>query len=186
MVNGVQGMENLASTTTANIGANKSTVATVATDVESGQSRAKKLAEINTRFGSVQVNLDRTIEMPVGMLGFGEFHRYTLVQMPNVSLSAFKLLQCIGNDDLSFVVLPINKDGSFITQTDSDAAIATLGIEPEAAVVTLVVSPRNENGSISFTVNCRAPVIIDSKRLQAWQYVLGNAQYQVRQPIELG
>ncbi len=144
---------------------------------------AESVTWINTRFGRIGFRKDRQISMPVGMLGFGHLRSYGLGDMPDPRFKALKLLQALEDPEVSFVVLPLEAQQAMIAPEDMADALKILSINPAEALVVLVVSPRNDNGQVRFSVNCRAPVIFDTRRLQAWQYVLANARYQVRQPI---
>jgi flagellar assembly factor FliW len=144
---------------------------------------AESVTSIDTRFGRIAFRKDREITMPVGMLGFGHLRTYGLGDMPDPRFKALKLLQSMQDPDVSFVVMPLEPQQSMITPDDAKEAFRVLSITPAEALIVLVVSPRNDNGQVRFSVNCRAPVIFDTRRLLGWQHVLGNARYQVRQPI---
>ncbi len=138
---------------------------------------------VDTRFGRIAFSKDRQISMPVGMLGFGHLRTYGLGELPDPRFKALKLLQALDDPEVSFVVLPLEPQQALIAPEDRREACRVLGIAESDALVVLVVSPRNDNGQVKFSVNCRAPVFFDIRRLLGWQHVLSNARYQVRQPI---
>ena len=138
---------------------------------------------IDTRFGRIAFKRSKLVAMPIGMLGFGHLRNYGLADLPDPRFSAFKLLQAADDAAVSFVVLPIDPKGGMIDEQDWRSAFAALEVRPEEGLLALVVSPRTEDGQIRFTVNCRAPVIIDTRRLIGWQHVLPNPRYEVRHPL---
>jgi flagellar assembly factor FliW len=138
---------------------------------------------LETRFGRLELPVASLIMMPSGMLGFGNLRRFGLTDLPAQGPMSFKLYQSVEDAAVSFIVLPINPGDDMLDAKDADAAFRNLGINPEEGVCAVVVSPQRGGGVVSFTVNTRAPVIFDSQRLLAWQYVMNNPRYQVRQPL---
>ncbi len=138
---------------------------------------------LDTRFGLLELPVANLIMMPSGMLGFGNLRRFGLADLPAKGPVSFKLYQSVEDASVSFIVLPIDPGNDMLDSNDADAAFRNLGIDPEHGACAVVVSPQRGGGTVSFTVNTRAPVIFDSQRLLAWQYVMNNPRYQVRQPL---
>ena len=61
----------------------------------------------------------------------------------------------------------------------------SLGIEREEDVVKLVVSVISED-PLQTTVNLKAPIIINHKRMAGKQIVLSNSDYHTHQPLVFG
>ena len=138
---------------------------------------------VETRFGDIEFQLENAIHMPRGMLGYAGFHDFGLANMPDPKLEQFKLLQCLAETELSFIVAPLNPGSETIEVSDIELACESLSIEPQNAVVLLVVSTRQIGQTTQISVNLRAPIILDGASQNAYQHVLLNNRYPVRQVI---
>ena len=138
---------------------------------------------IETRFGTMEFQLENAIYMPRGMLGYADYHDFGLANMPDPKLDQFKVLQSLETPDLSFIVAPLHPEADTIDPEDICEACRLLTVDPEKAVVLLVVSTRKIGPTTQISVNVRAPVIVDTGNKRAYQYVLLNNRYSVRQVI---
>ena len=135
-----------------------------------------------TRFGALALDPDRIILFPRGLLGFAGQHHYVLADIPGQD-AVFKLLQSIDDVDLSFVVLPLDRSEGPIAGADLVAARAALAIEDAALAVLAIVTVRADAARVDFTVNLRAPLLIDTARRLGYQHVLANDAYSLRHPL---
>jgi flagellar assembly factor FliW len=137
---------------------------------------------IATRFGALAPDPERTIVFPHGLLGFADQHRYMLADIPGAD-SAFKLLQSIDDPELSFVVLPLDLSDGPIAGPDLGAARRALAIEDAALAVLAIVTVRPHAERVDFTINLRAPLLIDTGRRLGYQHVLPDDAYPLRHPL---
>ena len=144
-----------------------------------------KSITIETRFGEIEFDWDKAIYMPVGLLGFPDHHAFGLANLPDAQLDQFKLLQCLTDTTLSFIVAPYNPESEAIEAQDLDNAIASLAIPKEDVSVLLVVTlrPNEQGGGISMSVNLQAPVVLDTNRQIAWQSVMPHEKYPVQHQL---
>ena len=140
---------------------------------------------IETRFGEIEFDWDKAVYMPVGLLGFPDHHAFGLANLPDNKLDQFKLLQCLTDPALSFIVAPYNPESQAIETQDLEHAIASLAIPKEDVSVLLVVTlrPNEQGGGISMSVNLQAPVILDANRQIAWQFVMPHEKYPVQHQL---
>lgn len=138
---------------------------------------------VDTRFGPLEFGQENRIYMPRGLLGFTDYHDYGLTGLQNPGLEQFMLLQCLEEDDLSFVIIPLNRDGESIDEQDILDACKALSLNPPDTAILLVVSTRSMGKVTQVSVNLRAPVIVDTKAHKGWQQVLSNSRYPVRHVI---
>jgi flagellar assembly factor FliW len=131
-----------------------------------------------TRFGMVEVDDDRIIDFPAGLLGFSNFRRYALLQPEDDAV--FYWLQSVESPDLAFVVT----DPS-LWVTDYEATIRreqmeVLGMEniDEAQVLVIV----NRYGQ-SLTANLQGPIVVNTVRHLAMQLVLAEKRWTTRHEI---
>lgn len=140
---------------------------------------------IETRFGSMEFAREQALFMPRGILGFAEHKNFGLAHLPNRFIDQLMLLQSLTDPGTSFLLLPLAIDAGIIAQDDLISACNTTGVDPENAVVAVIVTIRDVGGQPQVTVNLRAPVLFDSETRTGWQYVLPDSQYQVRHVLNL-
>lgn len=156
------------------------------TDANGEQGTVPKSITIETLFGEKEFDWDRAIYMPTGLTGFQDRNVFALANFPDDVTSSFKLLQCLSEPELAFVVAPYNIDSDVIDRKHIAEVLMTLGIPEEHLVVLLIVTlhqPEDKDGQITMSVNLRAPIFIDSNRQVGWQHILRYPQYEYRKMI---
>ena len=145
--------------------------------------RSRDHTVVQTRFGTVVVDRDNILEMPLGPLGFAQHREFALADLPNPRLAAFKLLQSLSDPEVCFVLAPAAQTEAMIAPSDIDAACAAAGFDPAETTVWLIVTVRSTADGVAMSVNLRAPLLLDLPRRTARQVVLANPIYSVRHPI---
>lgn len=143
-----------------------------------------QMASIDTRFGPLALDPDRLIDMRDGLLGFSDRRRFALVDLPDANVP-FKLLQSVDDLDLAFLVVPIDPDDGAIDSVDLRQAATTLGFDWAALAMLGIVTVRQDDQGVHFTVNLRAPLLIDTVRREGVQHVLAKDAYSIRHPLPL-
>jgi len=141
------------------------------------------LFTLETRYGRIQVSRSHILAFPTGLLGFAAAKEFALVQLDDPKYRIFRILQCVSDPALSFIVLPLGRDSGLIDTADIDAAGAALRFRPDDLTVLLLVTVRQSDGGHQLTVNLRAPVLIDAVRFVGAQYVLPDDRYPVRHTL---
>ena len=139
--------------------------------------------EIETRFGRVSFKEENAIVMPGGLPGFPGRRRFGLSPLPNPRFEQFVLFQDLDDPSLCFLVMPASVNSELIDSADVDEALASCGIAREDATFLLIVTLRKEDERIVTTVNLRAPIILDTDRKIARQYVMPNGKYAIRHAV---
>jgi flagellar assembly factor FliW len=135
---------------------------------------------LESRFGTIKVNADNSVYFPRGILGFPENMDFYIADFPNSKMERFKVLRCVNEPELSFVVLPIAVDNKFIDNADIEEACEILEVSTESLAMLLIVSVHRKTSAVSLSVNVRAPIFIDTEKKVAAQFVLPNSKYQIR------
>ena len=130
-----------------------------------------------TRFGDISIDESRVIQMKGGMLGFEHLKRYVLlIQDEKIP---FWWFQSIEDGSVAFVVinsLAVKPDYEPVV---SDDEVKLLEIaSPEDAVLFSVVTIRSDPFKV--TVNLRAPIVVNAKKMLAKQVVLIGSDYPVQ------
>ncbi|MBZ0325697.1 MAG: flagellar assembly protein FliW [Alphaproteobacteria bacterium] len=138
---------------------------------------------IESRFGVVHYEPDRIINLPKGLLGFVDYRAFVLTELPDREPSRFKLLQCVNDASLSLIVMPLLAGDDVIDVADREEACDILGVPQGDAAFLLIVTVRHTAELVQFSVNARAPLVIDTRRLTGYQHVLSNNKYDIRHPL---
>ena len=135
---------------------------------------------VPTMFGPMTFAQDALLTLPHGLIGMPGLKSFGLGDMPDASYGNFKLLQCIEQPEMAFLVLPIEFLPDRIDAADISEALNTLSVPPDQAALLLIVTARKSNGQVSLTANLRAPVVVNRKARTARQYVMPNSAYEIR------
>ncbi len=138
---------------------------------------------VESRFGQLEVHPEQALHFPYGLLGLPENLHFSLNEVPEGKLPQFKLLQCLNDHALSFVVLPIGVDNPILARKDIEETCTTLNIDLEHVGVVLIASVRRVPGATQVTVNARAPIFLDTEDKAGIQYVFPHGRYDISQAI---
>ena len=140
---------------------------------------------IKTRcFGEVDIEENKIVDFPEGILGFENLKRYTLIYdvKENGERSKIAWLQAVDEPELALPVInpfDVKRDYDPIIR---DALMKDLGdINSENAVVLLVVTVPSD--VTKTTANLKAPIIINSDIRVGAQIITENRDYVVKYPI---
>jgi len=133
-----------------------------------------------SRFGTIDLDESRIIEMKGPILGFDHLRKFALIR--HDEKKPFWWLQSAEDGAVAFVVVD-----PFIAKADYEPVIENddirlLGIGGPTDVLMLgIVTIRTQ--PFTATVNLRAPVVVNSTRRIAKQIVLENDAYLVQYPL---
>ncbi len=131
-----------------------------------------------SRFGTIEVDSERTIEFPRGILGFPQYHKYILIQPEPESM--FYWLQSCEVADLAFVVTdPLLFIPDYSVPIREESRVELGIVESTDAQVLVIVNKVND----TLTANLQGPLVIHAINRKAAQVVISEKKYQTRQPI---
>ncbi|MBU0680914.1 MAG: flagellar assembly protein FliW [Proteobacteria bacterium] len=139
------------------------------------------LAKIHTtRFGELEIQVDKIITMTTPFLGFPDSHRFIMRQ--NGGKSPFMWLQSLDDPDLAFVVIPA---AALIPQYTPEIPasalkdLQTTSTKPEILLI-LTIPPGKP---LEMTANLLGPIVLNTDKRLACQVLLDPAVYDVRWPV---
>lgn len=140
---------------------------------------------IINKFGKIVIDLNSEISFPLGLLGMEEYKRFAIAPCTIAKFSQFVLLQSLDADELVFLVLPIDLNSQKIYKAeDVKEALTQSNIKKQDCAMLLIAGTKvDEEGKKRITVNTRAPVVIDTNKKLARQYVLQNPDYEVQKVL---
>ncbi len=147
------------------------------------EQKEAQLTKIKSRFGEIEVNSKQAICFTHGLLGIPGTVNFCLTDLPESESDQFRLLQCLDDHDLSFIVVPSQYDNQLLKTHDIDEACKVLDIKQENLLILFIVSVHEKGKERRLSVNAKAPVLIDVDQKTATQYVLQNSTYQIQHMI---
>jgi len=131
-----------------------------------------------TRFGTVEIEDDRVMEFPKGLLGFGERTRFCLLQPSDDA--CFFWLQSLDDPGLAFVVTdPALFVADYSVPIRSEQ-MESLSLETlEDAQVFVIV---NKVGD-ALTGNLQGPLVVNTRTRKGEQFVLAEKRWTTRHTL---
>ena len=131
-----------------------------------------------TRFGPVEVDESRLLEIPAGLLGFSSYKTFSLLQ-PDEN-GVFFWLQSVETPDLAFVVTDPALWVPDYQATIRKEQMEELGLgETGDAQVLVIVNKRDK----SLTANLQGPIVINTANRRAMQLVLAEKKWSTRHEL---
>ena len=131
-----------------------------------------------TRFGTVEVDDERIIRFPAGLLGFASYRDYVLLQPDEEGV--FFWLQSVDAPELAFVVTdPTLWIGEFEATIRAEQMRDLSLDDPSAAQVLVIV---NRYGA-SLTANLQGPLVVNTSSRRGMQLVLADKRWTTRHEI---
>jgi flagellar assembly factor FliW len=131
-----------------------------------------------TRFGRMEVNDQRIVTFPKGLLGFPAHQRFALIQTSEENY--FFWLQSMDEPALAFVVTDPGiffKDYEFVLKEETQQALQLTDMG--FAQVFVICNKVGE----WLTGNLQGPLVINAQNRSGEQIVLNDKQWTTRQPL---
>jgi len=138
---------------------------------------------VQGRFGELRFGPQNLLRLPQGLFGFASHHNFGLANFPKREFASFKVLQCLEDAKLSFLILPLEPGTDLIAARDLDPVYAQLDIPKEDGAVFLILTTRREEGRTVISANLRAPIFVDTRRHVGRQCVLSNPDYGIQHTL---
>ncbi|MCP4713295.1 MAG: flagellar assembly protein FliW [Planctomycetes bacterium] len=133
---------------------------------------------MSTRFGHIEVDQERLLKFPKGLLGFPENQEYALLQTNDEG--NFFWLQSVDQPEVAFVVcdpllcvpdyqVPIKPEDHELLKLESLEHVQTL----------VIVNKIDRN----LTVNLQGPLVINALNRRGRQVVLSEKKFSTRHPM---
>lgn len=134
------------------------------------------------RFGTLDIDPDRIIDFPAGLAGFPELRRFSLFH-PDGGEHNYFILQSLEDPAVAFHIADPARFGIAYEITLSDAETLLIGLDdPEAAAVAVMLIKDNDDGT-ALRANQNAPLVINVRSRQGFQYVLDRSRAVRREVI---
>jgi flagellar assembly factor FliW len=129
------------------------------------------------RFGSLEVQADRIVTFPAGLLGFEEFHDY--LRVAPEALAPLTFLVACEDPDVAFPVLPCTLCLADYAPKLPPEALAAVGVrEGDGLEVLAICALAPDTGTLH--ANLQGPVLINPVERLGCQVVLHDSPYSLR------
>lgn len=130
-------------------------------------------------YGLLDVDERQILHFPFGLLGFGKFKDYALIDAPQ---KPFFVLQSLDISELAFILLdPYLFRPDYSVDVD-DELLISIGIEkPEDALVLSIVTLPGDGSPIS--ANLMGPLVVDRASRRGVQAVMTDPRWQTKHDV---
>lgn len=115
-----------------------------------------------------------------GLVGFPTCKRF--VVMENEALSPFRILQCVDQRHVGFLVIDPRTIVKNYNRSIPEDAWLTIGVAEASDRLALAISIIGDVPAES-TANLQAPILINYKQMKGRQLILTGSRYSVTQPM---
>lgn len=138
---------------------------------------------IETRYGTYEVERDKIVSFPKGLIGFADLQEYAILNLPHDGTEQFKLLQSADEPGIGFYVVPVGLENGAYDAEDIERAAGQYQFALQDLAILLIVTARKTNDAVELTTNLRAPVLVDTEKCVAYQHVMSDEKYPLRQKL---
>ncbi|MCC6764841.1 MAG: flagellar assembly protein FliW [Deltaproteobacteria bacterium] len=125
----------------------------------------------SSRFGELDVPVDRVLQFPQGLIGFPKARRFVILDhRPG---SPFKWMLCLDDPDVAFAVA---EPARLVPDYRAPLDLAARVLGTDAADVALFVIVTIPPDPLGMTVNLMAPVVVDVRTRRSRQLVLEDGR----------
>ncbi|MEI7635921.1 MAG: flagellar assembly protein FliW [Syntrophus sp. (in: bacteria)] len=133
-----------------------------------------------SRFGEIDVDESKIIDMKCGILGFNSLKKFVMII--HEEGSPFYWLQSLEDSSIAFITM-----NPFVIKSDyepeiDDQTIEMLEVE-KAEDIELMVILTVRSEPVKITANLRAPLVINKQNKLASQVILEDDQYPVQYDV---
>lgn len=136
-----------------------------------------------TRFGEIEADESRIIEMRGEILGFEKLKRFLLLAQDDKT--PFGWFQSVDDGAIAFVVINPQVIKPDYEPEIKDVDVSLLEIEQAADVLLMSIVTIRSN-PVSISVNLRAPIVINARKGLAKQIILDDPAQPVQFYVETG
>lgn len=131
------------------------------------------------RFGEIEIDEDRIIEMPDGLIGFPD--RRFMIISPD-KYGQFFWLQSLDSPELAFVVTDpaLFVKGYEVNLTSDEYERIKLAPDSEAIILAVVTMASDVT---EITINLQGPIVVNPEKMIAKQVVLEYGKYGTKHPL---
>lgn len=136
--------------------------------------------KVNTRiFGEIEVAEEKIITFDIGLMGFEDIHKYTLI-FDEEDKGSLMWLQSLDEPVLAFPVidpLAVADEYNPIVEDELLASLGEVDSDSDYFLLSVVTVPSDIKKT---TANFKAPLVINMKTRKACQIIVNNEDYPVR------
>lgn len=134
----------------------------------------------SSRFGTVEVEESKLLNMPGGVLGFPDSSRYVILD--HEEDSPFRWMQSIEESDVAFVVVdPLEFFPDYHAQVKREE-LSNLDLKVDDDLLIMVILSL-KNAPDEMTANLQGPIIVNARNRKGRQVVLKGTKYNTKHSL---
>jgi flagellar assembly factor FliW len=134
---------------------------------------------VKTRFGEFEADPRDILNFPDGLPGFEQCHRF--VVLSSMTMAPLQCLHAVDGPDATFLAVDPRLVLAKYRCVLGPGDMARLGADDPSLLLWLALVAVDEKGEA--TVNLRAPVVVNPRRMTGFQVVPSNSLYPLRHPL---
>ena len=103
------------------------------------------------------------ITLNAGLLGFSAYTHFKLVELDDGSYPPLKLLVCVENPSLSFILYPHKNDTSLYNDQSWHEIHEAHGLDQDTTTIYTLVTIRRDQNHFHLTTNLQTPLVFNMK-----------------------
>ena len=133
-------------------------------------------------FGEIDVNTEKLISFPDGIIGFPDLKQFMLIYDEDKKDSNISWLQSIDEPAFALPVInPLKVEDDYNPMVE-DELLSKLGnLKPENMLVLVTITVPSD--ITKMTVNLKAPIVINAEENKAAQIIVDDEAYEIKHPI---
>lgn len=141
---------------------------------------------IESRFGDLVIAENDMVKFTSGIYGFEDLNSYAITRFSGQTLTQFHVLQCLDEINLSFLLTPLmHQDELLIPAKDLKEATDHLKLNFATCDFYAITTVSEKDGGLEFSLNLKAPIVVDRLQKKGWQYILESSDYPIKSVIKL-
>ena len=138
---------------------------------------------VETRvFGTVEINDEKIITFPGGIIGFPDLKQFTLLYDETKPQAAIKWLQSLDEPVFAMPVMdPLAVSPDYNPEVEDELLKPIGELNPDSTLVLVTLTVPSD--ITKMTVNLQAPIVVNADEMKACQIIVDTEKYPVRFPI---
>ena len=141
---------------------------------------SKEIVLNNSQFGTLNIDEDKIINFPQGILGLEDIKRYVILVFEEYE--PFQFLVAVDDPEITFpIVSPLIVIEKYLPEITKDNVALIGDFADEDLILYAIVTIKEDKKKV--TANLKGPIIINQKNKIAQQIIIEEEEYSMEHPF---
>ncbi len=141
---------------------------------------SREIVVNNSQFGTLNIDEDKIINFPQGILGFEDIKRYVILVFEEYE--PFQFLVAVDDPEITFsIVSPLLVTEKYLPEITKDNVAVIGDFADEDLIMYAIVTIKEDKKKV--TANLKGPIIINQKNKIAQQIIIEEEEYSMEHPF---